>query len=175
MKRFHVHVSVEDLASSTRFYSALFGTQPALEKPDYAKWMLDDPRINFAISKRGSKQGVNHLGFQVDSSDELAALQTQHEAAELSMFNEGNTQCCYAQSKKHWLTDPQGIAWEMYHSMGEVKTYNGEDETAAPVKSVSGCCSPTDNTGATSATQAAATKPATAQRSTACCPTPTAA
>ena len=144
MKRFHVHVAVEDLANSTRFYSALFDTPPAVEKPDYAKWMLDDPRINFAISKRGSKQGVNHLGFQVDSSDELTALQSQHEAAELSMFNEGNTQCCYAQSKKHWLTDPQGVAWEMYHSMGEVKTYNGEDEAAAPAKSATVCCTPTD-------------------------------
>ena len=81
MKRFHVHVAVEDLANSTRFYSALFGTQPAVEKVDYAKWMLDDPRINFAIYKRGSKQGINHLGFQVDSSEELAALQSQHEAA----------------------------------------------------------------------------------------------
>lgn len=168
MKRFHVHVGVEDLANSTRFYSALFGTQPAVEKPDYAKSMLDDPRINFAISKRGSKQGINHLGFQVDSSDELAALQSQHEAAELSMFNEGSTQCCYAQSKKHWLTDPQGIAWEMYHSMGEVKTYNGEDETAAPAQSATVCCSPTD----------AASQPGfvdaqtTAKCSTACCPAP---
>ena len=175
MKRFHVHVAVEDLANSTRFYSALFGTQPAVEKADYAKWMLDDPRINFAISIRGSKQGINHLGFQVDSSEELAAMQSQHETAELSMFNEGNTQCCYAQSKKHWLTDPQGIAWEMYHSMGEVKTYNGEDEPAAPVKSASACCSPTDNASATSAKQAVAAKPATAQCSTACCPAPTAA
>ena len=160
MKRFHVHVAVEDLANSTRFYSALFGAPPAVEKPDYAKWMLDDPRINFAISKRGSKQGVNHLGFQVDSSDELTALQSQHEAAELSMFNEGNTQCCYAQSKKHWLTDPQGIAWEMYHSMGEVKTYNGEDETAAPAKSASACCSPADNASASAGAQTAAAKAA---------------
>ena len=175
MKRFHVHVAVEDLANSTRFYSALFGTPPTVEKSDYAKWMLDDPRINFAISKRGSKQGINHLGFQVDSGEELAALQTQHEAAELSMFNEGHTQCCYAQSKKHWLTDPQGIAWEMYHSMGEIKTYNGEDETASPLKSDSACCSPTDNTNATSATQTFASETVTARCSTACCPAPAAA
>ncbi len=172
MKRFHVHVAVEDLASSTRFYSALFGTPPTVEKSDYAKWMLDDPRINFAISKRGSKQGVNHLGFQVDSSDELAALQSQHEAAELSMFNEGNTQCCYAQSTKHWLMDPQGVAWEMYHSMGEIKTYNGEHEAATPATSTSACCSPTDNAGAPSATQTVAAKPPTGQCSTACCAAP---
>lgn len=175
MKRFHVHVAVEDLANSKRFYSALFSAPPTVEKSDYAKWMLDDPRINFAISKRGSKQGINHLGFQVDSSEELAALQMQHEAAELSMFNEGNIQCCYAQSKKHWLTDPQGIAWEMYHSMGEIKTYNGEDETASPLKSDSACCRPTDNANATSATQTVASKTATARCSTACCPAPAAA
>ena len=140
MKRFHVHVAVEDLANSARFYSALFGAQPTVEKPDYAKWMLDDPRINFAISKRGSKQGINHLGFQVDSSDELVALQSQHEAADLTLFNEGSAQCCYAKSTKHWLTDPQGIAWEMYHSMGEAKTYNGDDEAAALEQPVSACC-----------------------------------
>ena len=165
-------MAVEDLANSTRFYSALFGTQPTVAKTDYAKWMLDDPRINFAISKRASKQGINHLGFQVDTSDELVALQSQHEAADLSMFNEGTTQCCYAQSKKHWLTDPQGIAWEMYHSMGEVKTYNGEDETAARAKSAPACCSPTDTADAMSATQTLAAKPATARCSTACCPAP---
>lgn len=175
MKRFHVHVSVDDLTQSTRFYSALFGAQPAVEKVDYAKWMLDDPRVNFAISKRGSKQGINHLGFQVDSSDELATLQSQHEAAELALFNEGNTQCCYAQSKKHWLTDPQGIAWEMYHSMGEVKTYNGESDIAAPAKASSACCNPTDSASAFSATATVSEKPETAQCSTACCPAPAAA
>ena len=172
MKRFHVHVAVEDLANSTRFYSALFGAQPTVEKSDYAKWLLDDPRINFAISKRGSTQGINHLGFQVDSSEELTALQSQHEAAELSMFNEGDTQCCYAQSKKHWLTDPQGIAWEIYHSMGVIKTYNGKDELAEPDKPASACCSPSDSAGASSATQTVAATPATGQCSTACCPAP---
>jgi catechol 2,3-dioxygenase-like lactoylglutathione lyase family enzyme len=134
MKRFHVHVAVDDLTQSTRFYSALFGAEPSVEKPDYAKWMLDDPRINFAISHRGSKRGVNHLGFQVDTDEELSGLQTRHEAAELSVLNEGNTQCCYAKSKKHWVTDPQGVAWEMYRSMGEVQTYHGEadDKPATP-------------------------------------------
>jgi catechol-2,3-dioxygenase len=170
MKRFHVHVAVEDLSQSARFYSALFGAEPTVVKSDYAKWILDDPRINFAISHRGSKRGVNHLGFQVDSDEELTTLQSQHEAAELSMFNEGNTQCCYAKSKKHWLTDPQGIAWEMYHSMGEVKTYNGGEE----VESKGACCSPEASAAATRetvATQAATT----AKCATACCPAPAAA
>lgn len=171
MKRFHVHVAVDDLAQSTRFYSALFGAGPSVEKPDYAKWMLDDPRINFAISHRGSKRGVNHLGFQVDTDEELTSLQKQHEAAELSVFNEGNTQCCYAQSKKHWLTDPQGIAWEMYHSMGEVKTYNGSDDAETSGEDKRACCSPEANAAATPETVAkqAAT---TAKCSTACCPAP---
>lgn len=181
MKRFHVHVAVDDLAQSTRFYSALFGAQPTVEKPDYAKWMLEDPRINFAISHRGSKQGINHLGFQVDTDQELTDLQAQHEAAELAVFNEGNTQCCYAKSKKHWVTDPQGIAWEMYHSMGEVKTYNGDNTSA----SAGACCAPeagavaapTASAAASenAATQAAAPATSTAKCSTACCPTPVAA
>ena len=179
MKRFHVHVAVDDLVQSTRFYSALFGAQPTVEKPDYAKWMLDDPHINFAISHRGSKQGINHLGFQVDTDEELTDLQAQHEAAELAVFNEGNTQCCYAKSKKHWVTDPQGIAWEMYHSMGEVKTYNGENAPA----SAGACCSPEASAApAASAvasenapTQAAAPVTSTAKCSAACCPTPVAA
>lgn len=171
MKRFHVHVAVDDLAQSTRFYSALFGAQPSVEKPDYAKWMLDDPRINFAISHRGSKRGVNHLGFQVDTDVELSELQSQHEAADLATFNEGNTQCCYARSRKHWVTDPQGIAWEMYHSMGEVKTYHGDDESA----SAGACCAPEASAASTPQTTAQrTTAPAStaAKCSTACCPAP---
>ena len=165
MKRFHVHVAVDNLTQSTRFYSALFGVQPSVAKPDYAKWMLDDPRINFAISKRGSEPGINHLGFQVDSNDELAELQSRHDAAELSVFDEGSTQCCYAKSKKHWVTDPQGIAWEMYHSMGAVKTYHGGDDSADDTKTAataSACCAPDTSTAA----------PTTAKCSTACCPAP---
>lgn len=139
MKRFHVHVSVEDLAASTRFYSALFGAQPAVEKSDYAKWMLDDPRVNFAISKRGSKVGLNHLGFQADTPEELAGMQRQHATAELAVLDEGATQCCYAKSEKHWVTDPQGLPWEIYRTMGEVETYNGSKD-AAPVGGA--CCAP---------------------------------
>ncbi|MGL4230005.1 MAG: ArsI/CadI family heavy metal resistance metalloenzyme [Casimicrobium sp.] len=141
MKRFHVHVSVDDLAASTRFYSALFGAQPSVEKSDYAKWMLEDPRVNFAISKRGSKAGLNHFGFQADTQEELAAMQRLHATAELALFDEGATQCCYAKSSKHWVRDPQGLPWEMYHTMGEVETYNGERDTSATA-----CCVPDANT-----------------------------
>jgi catechol 2,3-dioxygenase-like lactoylglutathione lyase family enzyme len=187
MKRFHVHVSVEDIAQSTRFYSALFGAPPTVAKPDYAKWMLDDPRINFAISHRVQRttgtqgqRGINHLGFQVDSDDELTALQSQHEAAALSVFNEGNTQCCYAKSKKHWLTDPQGIAWEMYHSMGAVETYNGDAEAAVDGegqaeierKSRGACCLP-DASAASAIATARKQTTSMAKCSTACCPAPT--
>jgi catechol-2,3-dioxygenase len=138
MKRFHVHVSVDDIAQSTRFYSALFGTLPSVEKSDYAKWMLDDPRINFAISKRGHEPGINHLGFQTDSEAELDVMRTNHSAAELSLDHEGATSCCYSKSTKHWLADPQGVVWEMYHTMGEAKTYMGEKG----VEGASACCAP---------------------------------
>jgi catechol-2,3-dioxygenase len=141
MKRFHVHVSVEDLAASTRFYSALFGAQPSVEKSDYAKWMLDDPRVNFAISKRGTKVGLNHLGFQAETSDELAAMQRQHASAELAVVDEGATQCCYAKSEKHWITDPQGLPWEIYRTMGAVETFNGSKDAAADTVTAA-CCAP---------------------------------
>jgi catechol-2,3-dioxygenase len=139
MKRFHVHVSVADIAQSTRFYSALFGAQPSVEKTDYAKWMLDDPRVNFAISKRGHEPGINHLGFQTESEAELDTMRMHHSAAELSLDHEGATSCCYAKSTKHWLADPQGVAWEMYHTMGEAQTYNGDGEGVAPATA---CCAP---------------------------------
>ncbi len=138
MKRFHVHVAVTDIAQSTRFYSALFGAPPSVEKSDYAKWMLDDPRVNFAISKRGSEPGLNHLGFQTDSEAELDTMRLHHAAAELSLDHQGATSCCYAKSTKHWLADPQGIAWEMYHTMGEAQTYMGDGEAA----SATSCCAP---------------------------------
>jgi catechol 2,3-dioxygenase-like lactoylglutathione lyase family enzyme len=169
MKRFHVHVAVDDLAQSTRFYSALFGAQPAVEKSDYAKWMLDDPRINFAISQRGSEPGINHLGFQVESDDELAALQSQHNAAGLAVLNEGQTTCCYAESEKHWVTDPQGIAWEMYRTMGEAVTFNGKPEPASIAAAIPAatsnertCCAPSCCAPTTAA-------PATTPKPTACC------
>jgi catechol 2,3-dioxygenase-like lactoylglutathione lyase family enzyme len=127
MKRFHVHVAVPELAASIRFYSTLFGVEPSVTKDDYAKWMLDDPRINFAISQRGAKTGVNHLGFQVDSGDELEALHGQLEAADRGVVAERGADCCYAKSDKYWVTDPAGIAWESFHSLGTIPMFGGAD------------------------------------------------
>ncbi len=138
MKRFHVHVSVEDLAASIRFYSTLFGTAPAVVKDDYAKWMLDDPRLNFAISSRGARPGVDHLGLQADSDDELEALHGQLQRAELATKAEKEIACCYARSNKYWVTDPAGVAWETFHTLGSVPTFGepaAEDSTDA-------CCVP---------------------------------
>ena len=138
MKRFHVHVSVDDLDANIRFYSTVFGMPPTVLKEDYAKWMVDDPRINFAISKRGLKPGVDHLGMQVESEAELASLREQVAAAEIPALDQVNTVCCYARSDKYWITDPQGIAWETFHTLDSVPVY-GE---SLQVKQT-GCCSPT--------------------------------
>jgi extradiol dioxygenase family protein len=126
MKRFHIHVSVNDLAQSIRFYSTLFGAEPSRVEADYAKWMLEDPRVNFAISRRGQPMGVNHLGFQLDSAEELNALHTQLQAADARVMQENEQACCYARSDKYWVTDPTGIAWESFHSLGSIPIY-GED------------------------------------------------
>jgi len=126
MKRFHVHLSVPDLASSIRFYSGMFGMPPTVEKPDYAKWMLDEPRVNFAISHRGAKTGLNHLGLQADSAGELAEIRAGFDAAEHgAVVDEPGAHCCYAVSDKHWVRDPQGIAWEAFHSQGTIELYDG--------------------------------------------------
>ncbi len=138
MKRFHVHVAVDDLEANIRFYSSVFGAAPTVHKSDYAKWMIDDPRINFAISSRGAKAGVDHLGFQVDSDEELSELREQVRAAEIAARDQPDAQCCYARSDKYWTTDPQGIAWETYRTFGEVEIYGAAtkgSETAA-------CCAP---------------------------------
>jgi catechol 2,3-dioxygenase-like lactoylglutathione lyase family enzyme len=144
MKRFHVHAHVNDLAASIAFYSKLFGAEPSKVERDYAKWMLDDPRINFAISARGGEAGVDHLGIQADSADELAELKHRAEAADMSLHDEGTTTCCYARSEKHWITDPQGIAWEHFHTLADVPVFSesrGESrEAAAP--EASACCAP---------------------------------
>jgi len=120
MKRFHVHVSVQDLPESLRFYSDLFGAPPSVVKDDYAKWMLEDPRINFAISRRGRAAGVNHLGFQVESDDELKDLREQVSKAGIAALDQAGASCCYARSDKYWIEDPQGIAWETFHTLGSV-------------------------------------------------------
>lgn len=136
MKRFHVHLSVPDLDASIRFYTQMFGTPPSVAKPDYAKWMLDEPRVNFAISHRDRKPGLNHLGFQVDSDEELAAMRQQAAQAEFTVLDEPGAQCCYAQSDKHWIQDPQGIAWEVFHTLGDIPVYGMQAEPA------SACCAP---------------------------------
>ena len=143
MKRFHVHVSVNDLAKSIRFYTSVFGAAPAVEKADYAKWMLDDPRINFAISNRGGKPGVNHLGLQVDSPDELATLRTRVANAHIAAEDEPAAECCYARSDKYWVKDPAGVAWESFHTLASVPVYDsaeGAEPVNACATSKSACC-----------------------------------
>jgi len=149
MKRFHVHVSVPDLGASIRFYSTLFGTEPAVVKPDYAKWMLEDPRVNFAVSQRGGKTGINHLGLQTDSDEELEALNGQLQQADLATQSEEQVACCYARSNKYWVTDPTGIAWETFHTLGSVPTFNGNEPEA--VTTAEACCTPTKGAVAVSA------------------------
>jgi hypothetical protein len=147
MKRFHVHAHVQDLAASIRFYSQLFGAEPTRVEADYAKWMLDDPRINFAISTRGGAPGVDHLGIQTDTAEELAELKARAAAADMALADEGETTCCYARSEKHWVIDPQGIAWEHFHTLGSIPVFSeqqGSAAAAAPAAAEgSACCAPT--------------------------------
>ena len=165
MKRFHVHVSVKDLPESVRFYSKLFGATPAVEKPDYAKWMLDDPRINFAISQRGRATGVNHLGFQVDSDDELKALRRQVADADISALDQQDAACCYAKSDKYWIEDPQGVAWETFHTLGGIPVFG---EEAEPTGDDRACCIPLARQGAED--KGACCAPAGREKAgTACC------
>jgi lactoylglutathione lyase len=126
MKRFHLHVSVSDLDESVRFYSTLFAAKPTVQHLDYAKWMLEDPRINFAISTRRQPVGVNHLGLQVDTGEELRGMHAQLQAADAQLIQENEQPCCYARSDKYWVTDPTGIAWETFHTLGNIPVY-GED------------------------------------------------
>ncbi len=126
MKRFHIHVSVDNLTKSIGYYSTLFGAEPSRVEADYAKWMIEDPRMNFAISTGRQPIGVNHLGFQVDSGDELRSLHGQLAAADARLIQEDGQACCYARSDKYWVTDPTGIAWETFHTLGNVPAY-GED------------------------------------------------
>jgi catechol 2,3-dioxygenase-like lactoylglutathione lyase family enzyme len=138
MKRFHVHVAVDDLEESIRFYSAMFGAPPSLSKPDYAKWMLEDPRLNFAISRRGRTPGIDHLGVQVETDEELSALREQAARAEIGAVDQKNTTCCYARSDKYWTLDPQGIAWETFHTLDSAPMY-GEPGSSGQES----CCAPT--------------------------------
>jgi len=145
MKRFHVHVAVTDLQKSVKFYSAMFGAEPSVVKPDYAKWMLEDPRLNFAISQRGHAPGVNHLGMQAETDDELEGIHANLQRADGSIVAEKGALCCYAKSDKYWVTDPQGIAWESFRSLGSVPLY-GEDSPIVTAPNIrradANCCSP---------------------------------
>lgn len=141
MKRMHVHVGVKNLDESIRFYSALFGAQPAKLKPDYAKWMLDDPHLNFAISTRSGKVGVDHMGLQVDDAGELAVLRDHMSAANISTHSDGETTCCYAKSEKSWVEDPNGVAWEAYHTMEDAQIYSASDSAKESVDE-GACCTP---------------------------------
>jgi len=126
MKRLHVNLAVKDLEQSVRFYSTLFAAEPTVLKPDYAKWMLEDPRVNFAISTRGAAQGLDHLGIQVDSREELAQLADRLESAGTTVHDKGEAHCCYARSDKAWVRDPEGLAWESFFTFGSETLY-GED------------------------------------------------
>jgi catechol 2,3-dioxygenase-like lactoylglutathione lyase family enzyme len=153
MKRLHVHVSVKDLSASIRFYRTLFGAEPIVTQPDYAKWMLEDPRVNFAISMNRQTAGVNHLGFQVDSDEELRGMRAQLQAADMRMVEESGQSCCYAKSDKYWVTDPTGIAWEAFHTLGGITVYGEESavfdhgKSNAPAEApAAGCCVPAERT-----------------------------
>jgi catechol 2,3-dioxygenase-like lactoylglutathione lyase family enzyme len=139
MKRFHVNVSVNDLAAGIRFYTALFDAEPTVRKDDYAKWLLEDPRLNFAISQRGYAVGVNHLGLQVDSAEELIDMQAQLTRADQALVEQSGAACCYATSDKYWVTDPAGVAWETFHTLGAIPIYGVDTEIAPPAGA---CCVP---------------------------------
>ena len=145
MSRFHLHIAVADLQQSVKFYSAVFGSQPSVLKPDYAKWALEDPRLNFAISTRGARTGLDHVGLQAESDEELQAMRQRLESAGIHGLAQEGATCCYAESDKYWVQDPQGIAWESFHSLGEAPMFGGttdQDEagSACCAPNVSGCC-----------------------------------
>ncbi|HEX3429574.1 MAG TPA: ArsI/CadI family heavy metal resistance metalloenzyme [Rhizomicrobium sp.] len=143
MKRMHVHVAVEDIPAAIGFYSALFATTPAVVKPDYAKWMLDDPRVNFAISTRGKQPGLDHLGIQVENQDELHDVYARLRNAGGNIIEQGQTACCYAKSEKSWIDDPAGIAWETFFTTGESTQYgDGSGEREARIAHAKSCCAP---------------------------------
>lgn len=143
MKRMHLHVSVENLHQSITFYSTLFGAAPSVEKNDYAKWMLDDPLVNFAISQRGAKVGLDHIGIQVDNDAELTEIKARLDSAGMSTLSQSGATCCYAKSDKHWVQDPSGLAWETYHTLDSAPTFN---DSAENTSASSACCAPTSET-----------------------------
>ena len=148
MKRLHVHVSVDDLPQSVRFYSTLFAAEPAVTKADYAKWMLDDPRVNFAISTRSGASGLDHLGIQVETQGELQEVYGRLRQADRPVLDEGATTCCYAQSEKSWITDPQGVSWETFLTTGESTVYGDSADLGTIRTTAAVCCTPETPPGA---------------------------
>jgi catechol-2,3-dioxygenase len=146
MKRMHIHVAVEDIPRSVHFYSAMFAAQPTVIKDDYAKWMLEDPRVNFAISTHSAKPGLDHFGIQVENQDELHEVYQRLQEADSPVLEEGATTCCYARSEKSWIADPQGISWETFLTTGESTTYGNSRSISADLVRVSeaatACCAP---------------------------------
>ncbi|MCQ8183062.1 glyoxalase/bleomycin resistance/dioxygenase family protein [Methylomonas sp. SURF-1] len=143
MKRFHIHIAVDDLDANIRFYNALFQAEPTVLQSDYAKWLLDDPRVNFAISRRGRKPGLDHLGIQVESAPELEAVQSGLTAAAVPLAEQKQAACCYAKSDKYWTVDPQGIAWEAFHSLEQIPMFGADDVIQMPPATP--CCGSTQN------------------------------
>jgi len=137
MNRFHIHLTVTDLAQSVAFYETLFAAAPTVRKDDYAKWLLDDPRVHFAISTHGEVPGLNHLGIQAETGEELAVLDARLAALPAVVVRESKTACCYAESEKAWVADPQGVPWEAYHTMGEARVFLPETDATAR-----SCCVP---------------------------------
>ena len=145
MKRLHVHLGVQNLDQSIRFYSTLFAAEPTVVKADYAKWMLEDPRVNFAISEGHGAAGIQHLGIQAQDADELAEIYGRLQQADRPVLEEGATVCCYAKSEKSWISDPQGLAWETFLTHGDSTVYGGNGPAIGsnqPVKATSACCGP---------------------------------
>ncbi len=139
MARMHIHIAVEDIAKNIAFYSALFGAQPSVNKDDYAKWQLENPKVNFAISTHGRKPGLDHVGIQSDSPEEQTAIEQRLKAAEITGAEQKDTTCCYARSDKYWTVDPQGIPWETFHTLASAPTFTGNEQRE---ESGSGCCVP---------------------------------
>lgn len=148
MRRMHINLGVEDIEQSIKFYNVLFGAEPTKTKPDYAKWMLEDPRINFAISSRAGSKGVDHLGLQVEEDCELEELRERLRAADMTLFDEGETVCCYAHSEKSWVKDPSGVAWEAFRTMDDVQLFSEAEKVTedgcctADSRPKSSCCAP---------------------------------
>lgn len=172
MKRFHVHLHVTDLAKNIAFYSTLFNQAPARTEGDYAKWMLQDPPVNFAISTRGQQPGLDHLGIQVESAEELHTLKAQAAQADLSLLDEGEATCCYARSEKYWVTDPQGTPWEQFHTLDNIPVFSEstprpDAACCAPQTASTSCCAPA--VPASTAAASCCTPSAPAAATTSCC------